>query len=350
MKKAFLAIVACALFVAACDDKKKESSEATESGSTMVAAPAFSGDSAYTFIEQQLAFGPRVPNTPAHVRGGDYIAAKLKAYGCEVTEQPFTAKAWDGTIIKGRNIIGSINPAAAKRILFSSHWDSRPRADNDSLAANHTKPVAAANDGASGVAVLLEMARTIQQAKTKPTVGIDLIFFDAEDWGDGDEAGNDKEKVGGKVDQAASEVDYIGFCLGSRYWAKNPHKPGYTAYYGVLLDMVGAKGATFPKEGYSLQFAPSVVQTIWNTASQLGYSQFFTDTDGAPILDDHIAPNTIAKIPVVDIIHQQSNGLSTFFPDWHTTEDDMRNIDRNTLKAVGQTLIQVAYNEQPNAA
>ncbi|MEZ0609334.1 M28 family peptidase [Fibrella sp. WM1] len=341
MKKAFLAIMACALFVAACDDKKNQSSEATESGSTMVAAPAFSGDSAYAFIEQQLAFGPRVPNTPAHVRGGDYIAAKLKAYGCEVTEQPFTAKAWDGTIIKGRNIIGSINPAAAKRILFSSHWDSRPRADNDSLAANHTKPVAAANDGASGVAVLLEMARTIQQAKTKPTVGIDLVFFDAEDWGDGDEVTGDREAASG-------DFDYIGFCLGSRHWAKNPHKPGYTAYYGVLLDMVGAKGATFMKEGYSMQYAPSVVQTVWNTASQLGFGQYFVDANGGAITDDHMAPNLIAKIPMIDIIHTSQVG--GFFPDWHTTEDDMRNIDRGTLKAVGQTLIQVAYNEQPNAA
>ena len=304
----------------------------------MVAAPTFSGDSAYRSIEQQLAFGPRVPNTPAHELGGNYIAAKLKEYGVEVVEQPFTVKGWDGTIIKGRNIIGVINPKATKRIFFSSHWDSRPYANADTVVANQSKPVPAANDGASGVAVLLEMARTIQQAKTKPAVGVDLIFFDAEDWGNG-------EKAVGDTEPASGQFDYIGFCLGSRYWAKNPHVPGYTAYYGVLLDMVGAKGATFPKEGYSMQYAPSVVQTIWNTASQLGYSQHFPDTNGSPITDDHMAPNLIAKIPTVDIIHL--NPVSgTFFADWHTTEDDMHNIDKTTLKAVGQTLVQVVYNEQ----
>jgi glutaminyl-peptide cyclotransferase len=346
MKQAFWAIVAFALITVACDDKKKAASGETQTSAiTQATAPTFAADSAYAFIEQQLAFGPRVPNTPAHVRGGDYIVAKLKAYGCEVTEQPFTAKAWDGTLIKGRNIIGSVNPQAAKRIFISSHWDSRPRADQDSTAADKTKPVPAANDGASGVGVMLELARTLQQAKTKPAVGVDFIFFDAEDWGDGEKAGGDKEPVGGRVDQAAADIDYIGFCLGSRHWAKNPHKPGYTAYYGVLLDMVGAKEATFQKEGWSMQFAPSVVQVVWNTASQLGYSQYFVDINGGAITDDHVAPNTIAKIPTIDIIHQRSNAASSFFPHWHTTEDDMRNIDRNTLKAVGQTLLQVLYNE-----
>ncbi len=338
MTKYILAAAMAALIVA-CGDNGKKSAESTASSPVMVAAPTFSGDSAYRSIEQQLAFGPRVPNTPAHERGGDYIAAKLKAYGVDVVEQPFTAKGWDGTIIKGRNIIGVINPKATKRIFFSSHWDSRPHANADSVVANQSKPVPAANDGASGVAVLLEMARTIHLAKTKPTVGVDLIFFDAEDWGNG-------EKAVGDTEPASGQFDYIGFCLGSRHWAKNPHIPGYTAYYGVLLDMVGAKGATFPKEGYSMQYAPSVVQTIWNTASQLGYSQYFQDANGSPITDDHIAPNLIAKIPTVDIIHL-SPLTSSFFPDWHTAGDDMHNIDRNTLKAVGQTLMQTVYNERP---
>jgi len=339
MKKTFLALVACALVTAACDDKKSSSSETTQTQTKMAAAPTFSGDSAYAFVEKQIAIGPRVPNTPAHVRGGDYIVATLKSYGVEVIEQPFSVKGWDGITVNGRNIIGVINPKAEKRLIFSSHWDSRRFSDQDSLEVNHKKPVPAANDGASGVAVLLEMARVIQQAKDKPTVGVDLIFFDAEDWGNGEKAVGDKEA-------GHPDIDYVGFCLGSRYWAKNPHKPGYTAYYGVLLDMVGAKGATFLKEGYSMQFAPSVAQTIWSTASQLGYSQYFVDKNGGPITDDHLAPNTIAKIPMIDIIHL--NAMSGgFFPDWHTAEDDMRNIDPNTLKAVGQTLVQAVYNEQP---
>ncbi|MEZ0485573.1 M28 family peptidase [Fibrella aquatica] len=339
MKKTLLAFLACALVIVACDDKKSSSSETTQTETKLVAAPTFSGDSAYTFIEKQIAIGPRVPNTPAHIRGGDYIVATLKSYGVEVIEQPFTAKGWDGVMVTGRNIIGVINPKAEKRLLFSSHWDSRRFSDQDSLATNYTKPVPAANDGASGVAVLLEMARVIQQAKEKPTVGVDLIFFDAEDWGDGQRAVGDKEA-------GYPDYDYLGFCLGSRHWAKNPHKPGYTAYYGVLLDMVGAKNATFLKEGYSMQFAPSVAQTIWNTASQLGYTQYFVDKAGGPITDDHLAPNTIAKIPMIDIIHLDTT-TGSFFEDWHTSEDDMRNIDPNTLKAVGQTLIQTVYNEKP---
>ncbi|MBO0936723.1 M28 family peptidase [Fibrella sp. HMF5335] len=334
----YILAAALAATIFACGDSGKKSTESTSSEPAMMAAPAFSGDSAYKSIEQQLAFGPRVPNTPAHERGGDYIVAKLKSYGVEIIEQPFTVKGWDGITVKGRNIIGVINPRATKRIFFSSHWDSRRFSDHDSIPANVKKPVPAANDGASGVAVLLEMARTIQQAKTKPAVGVDLIFFDAEDWGDGDKAVGDTEAASG-------QFDYIGFCLGSRHWAKNPHKPGYTAYYGVLLDMVGAKGATFLREGYSMQYAPSVVQTLWSTASRLGYGQYFPELNGGPITDDHMAPNLIAKIPTVDIIHL-STVTGSFFPDWHTAEDDMRNIDKNTLKAVGQTLLQAIYNEQ----
>lgn len=303
----------------------------------MVKAPAFSADSAYQFIEQQIAFGPRVTNTPAHEKAGDYMIAKLKQYGFEVTVQNFTPTAWNGTRLNARNIIGSLNPQAAKRILLATHWDSRPFADQDSVEANHGKPVLAANDAASGVAVLLELARTIQASQQKPTVGVDIIFFDAEDWGNSDKASKDYEaKVG-------DQVDFVGFCLGSRYWANNLHKPGYSAYYGVLLDMVGAKGATFMKEGYSTQFAGEVVNNLWKTASQLGYSQYFVDQGTGPITDDHIAPNLIAKIPMVDVIHY---GLSGFFPGWHTTHDDLSMIDKGTLKAVGQTLIQVLYNEQ----
>lgn len=324
------------LFIAACNSKQQSQSEG-QTQTTQTPAPAFNADSAYQYIEQQVAFGPRVPNTAAHQKAGDYMIAKLKQFGFEVTVQSFVATTWDGKKLNARNIIGSLNPQATKRILLASHWDSRPHADQDSVVADQKKPVPAANDGASGVGVLLEMARAIQQAKDKPTVGVDLIFFDAEDWGNGEKASGDTEKE-------SPNVDFVGFCLGSRYWARNPHKPGYSAYYGVLLDMVGAKGATFAREGYSVELAPGVVTTIWQTASQLGYSQYFVDQSGSAITDDHIAPNIIAKIPMIDIIH--TNVLTgAFFPAWHTDNDDMSNIDRNTLKAVGQTLLQAVYNE-----
>ncbi|QMW02182.1 M28 family peptidase [Spirosoma foliorum] len=340
MKKILLAFLVVVLSTSACRTKQSQSDTTKTAEQAVTAtAPAFNADSAYTYVEQQVKFGPRVPNTPAHVQTGNYLVAKLKQFGCTVIEQTFVANTWDGKKLNARNIIGSINPTATKRIVLASHWDSRPHADQDQDKADQTKPVTAANDGASGVGVLLELARSIQQNQQKPTVGIDIIFFDAEDWGNGEKASNDFEQASG------NQFDYIGFCLGSRYWSKNLHKPGYSAYFGILLDMVGAKGATFAKEGLSMQFAPTVVNNVWQTASRAGYSQYFVDTPGGQITDDHVAPNTIAKIPMIDIIH--TNVVTGgFFPAWHTAEDNMSNIDRATLKAVGQTLLQVLYNEQ----
>ncbi len=307
----------------------KDSSESTsEQTSAMATAPTFNADSAYTFVAKQVAFGPRVPNTNPHVQAGDYLVEMLKKYGFTVTEQPFVATTYDGKKLNARNIIGSYNPQASKRIMLASHWDSRPFADEDST--RKTQPVPGANDGASGVGVLLEIARTIHEASSKPDIGLDLMFFDAEDWGN----------------SAVATDKFGGFCLGSRYWVDHRHVPNYTAYFGVLLDMVGAKGATFPKEGYSTRNANEVVRTVWNTASQLGYSTYFLDQQGPAITDDHVPVNEVAKFPMIDIIHMHVNDLSrTFFDDWHTTGDTMENIDRNTLKAVGQTLLQVLYNE-----
>ena len=331
--------VAALLAATGCKSNTGDQTKASSDQPAMAKAPAFNADSAYAYTKQQVDFGPRVPNTPAHRRTGDYIIAKFKEFGCTVTVQEFTDTAWDGTKLQARNIIASLNPQVGKRIFISSHWDSRPVADDDSVVANRTKPVPAANDGASGgVAVMLEMARTIQQSSTKPGIGIDFVCFDIEDWGNSEKGDKDFETASGTI-------DYVGYCLGSRYWAKHLHKTGYSAYYGVLLDMVGGKGATFAKEQYSMQVAPSVVNTIWQTASKLGYSQYFVDTMGGSITDDHIAPNTIAKIPTIDII--QTNTLTgQFFPAHHTLQDDMRNIDKNTLRVVGQTLLQALYNEQ----
>ncbi|GAA4411356.1 M28 family peptidase [Nibrella viscosa] len=326
-KTTLIYLLATVLALGSCKSRQTPSETKAEQ-IKLAPAPVFNADSAYSYIERQVAFGPRVPNTPAHQRAGDYLVAKLKEYGWQVTEQPFTATTYDGKKLNARNIIGSFNPQAAKRILLASHWDSRPTADEGQGTQN--KPVPGANDGASGVGVLLELARTLQQSQNKPAVGVDIIFFDAEDWGNSEKASD----------------EYGGFLLGSKHWAANLHKPGYSAYYGLLLDMVGAKGATFLKEGTSMQYAPTVVNNIWQIASQLGYSQYFVDQLGATLTDDHVPVNTIAKIPMIDIIHLNTGGDRTFFEDWHTVEDDMRNIDRSTLKAVGQTLLQVLYNEE----
>ena len=329
------ALVCCSLtgmlFLDSC--KSKTSSEqTTEQLQKLVTSPEFNGDSAFQFVKKQVEFGARVPNTAAHKACGDYLISTLKKFGLEVTEQNFTPTTYDGKKLNARNIIASFNPKASKRILLTSHWDSRPFSDQDSVSK--MKPVLAANDGASGVGVLLEIARVVSFSGNKLNLGVDIILFDAEDWGNSEKA---TDKFG-------------GFCLGSQYWAANKHISNYTAYFGILLDMVGAKGATFPKEGYSVSMADGVVRNVWGIASQLGYSNYFIDKAGPSITDDHIPVNETAKIPMIDIIHiKQNDPERTFFDQWHTAHDDMENIDPKTMKAVGQTLIQVLYQESEPA-
>ncbi|CAG5071850.1 hypothetical protein DYBT9623_03832 [Dyadobacter sp. CECT 9623] len=331
--KRFTYIFSLTLLIYGC--KSNTSSEQTsEQAVKLVASPAFNPDSAYAFVQKQVDFGARVPNSKPHQLCGDYLVATLKKYGLQVTEQPFTPTTFDGTKLNARNIIGSFNPAASKRILLAAHWDSRPFSDQDSVVKD--KPVLAANDGASGVGVLLEVARVLSSQTTKPDIGVDIIFFDAEDWGSSDEP---------------TKMEYSGFCLGSQYWSANKHTPNYTAYFGILLDMVGAKGATFLKEGHSVQVAEEVVRQVWTTASRIGYNNYFIDERGTSITDDHWPVNKVAGIPMIDIIHTKQNSLAlTFFPQWHTSHDTMENIDPNTLKAVGQTLMQVLYQEAAGQA
>ncbi|MBA4852805.1 M28 family peptidase [Emticicia sp. BO119] len=321
----FITVVSC---------KQKPSSTENETEQIKLAsAPAFNADSAYTFIEKQVKFGPRVPNTSAHVKGGDWMVQKLKEYGFEVTEQHFKPTTFDGKVLNARNIIGSYNPTANKRILLAAHWDSRPFADKDSLKKEQA--IDAANDGASGVGILLEVARTIRINQQKLNIGVDIIFFDAEDWGEKDDMQPSQEKV--------------YWCLGSQYWASNLHKPNYSAYFGILLDMVGAQGATFPKEAQSVQFAGNITNQIWDIAERLGYSQYFIKQEGGGITDDHVFVNTVARIPMVDILHQEVNSNRTFGAYHHTHGDNMSIIDKNTLKAVGQTVVQVLYQEDSEA-
>ena len=286
--------------------------------------PAFNEDSAYSFIEKQVSFGPRVPNLKAHKECGDYLVAKLKSYGANVIEQRAEATTWDGVKLDMRNIIAQFNPEERKRVLLCAHWDSRPRADEDS--EEQDMPILGANDGASGVGVLLEVARHLQASL--PYVGVDIIFFDAEDWG---------------VSRAGSDT----YCLGSQYWSRNTHVPAYTARFGILLDMVGAKDAIFAWEGYSLQFAPGIAKKVWNAAAGLGYSNYFQKIERGGILDDHYFVNVEAGVPTIDIIQYDPATDSKFGAYWHTHDDDMDVISKPTLKAVGQTLLKVVYSEKP---
>lgn len=306
----------------------------------LVQAPPFSADSAFQFVKDQVSFGPRIPNSPAHRKAGDYMIEQLKKFGATVTVQAFEATTYDGQRLALRNIIGSYFPERQKRILLAAHWDTRPFADKDE---NPAAKFDGANDGASGVAVLLEMARALQ-AGQPPAVGVDIIFFDGEDWGHDTETW---DKIGkGKPANfpLPSGLD-SWWCLGSQHWSKNKHKPNYSAYYGILLDMVGAKNSHFFKEGVSMQYAPAVTNKIWKTASQLGYSSLFVNREVAGITDDHVFVNEIGKIPMVDIVHYDP--ALGFFGDYHhRTKDNLELISPETLEAVGRVLLAVIYSEE----
>lgn len=292
-------------------------------------SPDFNADSAYAFVEKQVRFGFRIPGTQAHSDCSDYLAAKLTGFGAQVMIQKAEITHYDGKNISIRNIIGSYHPEKEKRVLLFAHWDSRPFADEESDAGKQSQPIAGADDGASGVGALLEIARNLQQYPTE--VGIDIIFFDLEDWG-----------------QPSSTSDWVQgdwWCLGSQYWSEQPHTENYKAAYGILLDMVGAADATFLKEGYSMQYAANVLEKIWSTAAKLGYGNHFLPKSGGYITDDHLPVNRHHRAPSVNIINLKTDTRTGFAPHWHTHTDDMRHIDRNSLKAVGQTVMEVIYTE-----
>ena len=312
------------LLAFSCSNTSKKAERSTDI--PVISVPEFSADSAYLYVKKQVEFGPRVPNTSQHRACGDYLISSLKQFGAEVTVQEADLSTFDGTILKAKNIIGAYNPEAETRIMLFAHWDTRPWADNDKNEKNHKSPVMGANDGASGVGVLLELARIIN--KTKPSVGVDIIFFDAEDYG-------------------ASSGNEDSWCLGTQYWARNKHVPNYRARYGILLDMVGAPGATFYREQISDNYAKYVVDKVWSKAAELGYGQYFVDKPGGAITDDHVYVNQLAGIPAIDIIQYDPYSMTGFGNYWHTVNDTMENIDPNTLKVVGTTLLHVIYNEKP---
>lgn len=290
--------------------------------------PVFDQDSAYYYMERQMAFGYRIPNTAAHDSAAVYLAEELRRHGAEVIVQEAGVRAYDNTLLNAKNIIGSFRSEEQERVLLFAHWDSRPFADHDPDPANHRKPVPGANDGASGVGVLLEIARQI--GLSAPRIGVDIIFFDAEDYGI-------PEFYRGPYMQDS-------WALGTQYWVRHLHKPGYLAKYGILLDMVGGKDAMFAKEGFSMRYAPRIVEKVWMEARNLGYGQYFDDREGGFITDDHVYVNGIG-IPSIDIIEHDPESPTGFNRQWHTIQDTMEFIDRETLKAVGQTVLSVVYKE-----
>lgn len=327
----FFTGIIISIFLLTCKNEQpaKSPDKQTAAVSPGRVTPVFQRDTALAFVAKQVSFGPRVPNTPAHEQCKNWLVMKLKDFGAQVIEQNFQAKMYTGKSINGVNIIGQINPSARNRLVLAAHWDSRHIADSPLSTERKNEPILGADDGGSGVAVLLEIARQLHLDPNRPVnLGVDIVFFDAEDLGDPD--GEDNKS----------------WCLGSQYWAKNLHVNGYQPRYGILLDMVGARNARFPKEGYSMQIAPQLVNSIWDLAQSMGYGNYFDNAQAGAVTDDHFFVSTLARIPMIDIINLPLNPKNSSFGDhWHTHNDNLGVIDIRTLRAVGQVILEVLYRE-----
>ena len=305
------------LLQAGCGARGSAEGRAADSAAEAAPAPPaveFSADSAYAYLARQVEFGPRVTNSEAHARAADWLASELRRHGAEVTEQRADLKAFDGVTLHARNIFGRFNPGVPGRILLLAHYDSRPWADNDPDPANRSRAVDGANDGASGVAVLLEVARQLKASGS--SLPVDILFVDAEDRG--------------------TEGDDSSWALGARYFAQNPPVEGYAPDYAVLLDMVGGIDARFPREYISQVNAPGLNDRFWQAARIAGHADRFPQSVGAAVTDDHVE---LLKqgIPAIDIIEYREG--AGFNPAWHTISDNLSNISRETLGAVGETLM-----------
>jgi len=294
--------------------------------------PSFSADSAYRYVAEQMQFGARIPSTHGHQLCAAYLAHKLREFGAEVVVQHGQKINYAGQPQSIINIVGRYPGKLGKEaILLCAHYDTRPWSDEEEEYDQRFLPVPGANDGASGVGVLLEIARQIQLAQNDSVSHspVDIVFFDCEDMGTPDfYTGQPRENT---------------WCLGSQLWSEE-YAYGYNHVgsekyeFGILLDMVGAPGAVFPKEYYSMQGASNYVEKIWRGAAKLGYQHYFVSTTSYPIIDDHYYVSSVAGFPCVDIIHYDA-AAHTFPYWWHTLQDDMQNIDKNTLQAVGETVL-----------
>ncbi|MDE0561206.1 M28 family peptidase [Algoriphagus sp. NF] len=319
-------ILLLSAFAWACSSEKTTETKVPEV--VVKPYPTFSADSAYAFIEKQVSFGPRVPGTTGHANTKAWIIDQLESWNWSVQTQDFQAKTYDGLTWDLSNIIASYNPQATKRILLAAHWDTRRIADKDTERID--EPIDGANDGGSGVGVLMEIARVIGSGDLKPDVGIDIILFDGEDDGEPETA-------------RVRDNSQVWWCLGSQHWSQNKHTPNYSAYYGILVDLVGAKGARFYREGYSRQYASGILKKVWDHASKLGHSAFFINQDSPEILDDHLFVNKYAQIPMIDIIEfSPQYGFGHYH---HTHQDNLDLIDKKPLQAVGETVLFTVFQE-----
>lgn len=321
-----LSLLSLILMSASCGGEKEGSRESAAEGETRtVVETPFSADSAYAYVARQVAFGPRVPGNEAHKQCAAFLSEELRRYGLDVIEQPMTLTAYDGTRLECVNVIGQYRPEAKERVLLFAHWDTRPYADAESDPAKWHTPIDGANDGGSGVGVLLEIARLLQSEELRDGLGVDIILFDAEDYGVPQfaEYDGDTESTWG---------------MGAQYWAKNPHTPDYRADLGILLDMVGGEGAAFYREYFSQESAGRAVTEVWQTAHELGYGSYFHNAVGGGLVDDHVFVIRHRRIPCLDIVDYDPARPTGFPATWHTLDDTMEHISRGTLQAVGSTV------------
>lgn len=296
-------------------------------------APTAHADSLFASVKKQVDFGPRVPGTEAHRACADWVVAELVRLGADtVIQQTGTVKAYNGRELPLRNIIARFHADRRQHVLLMAHYDTRPMADKDKDPALQGKPIDGANDGGSGVAVLLEIARHLR-ALPVDAPGVDLFFTDVEDHG---------QPTGGMITTESSET----WCLGSQYFARNPVPKDYTARFGILFDMVGGRDARFYKEAYSVQTAGHIVNKVWKTAAATGHGTWFVNEVKMWVgVDDHVFINRDLGIPVIDIIEHHP-ATNAFNPTWHTHDDAIANIDPNTLRAVTQTTLEVLWRER----
>jgi Zn-dependent M28 family amino/carboxypeptidase len=315
----YIFLLVFCLAYTSCKNDPSKTSNISETPKPKAIIPKVDGDSAYHFIEKQLSFGVRVPGTQSHIQTKDWIVQKMKTYGAEIKIQEFTTSFLTVKNVKAYNIIASINPEKEKRVALFAHWDSRLIAEKDKNSALKDKPIPGAIDGGSGVAVLLEIAR---QLKLNPIdLGVDFVFFDAEDQGN--------ESLGDS------------WCLGSQYWAKSVKDNKSKPEFGILLDLVGAKGATYSKEEISARMAGGIQNKIWALASAMGKGNLFINSPIGAITDDHYYVTTIAGIPTVDIIETKPSG---YFSDYHHTHNDnLDALDKDNLASVIQVVLAVIY-------
>ena len=297
------------LLAAACRDARPQTS--------------FSGQAALGYVKTQLAFGPRIPGSAGHRKTGDWIVQTMRPLADTVIEQRWNHVTVHGDTLPLRNILARYKPALKERILYLTHWDTRPVADASPILADQHKPLPGANDGASGVAMFIALAEVLK--KTPPQYGVDLLFVDGEDYGN-----------------FARDQDVL---IGSKYFADHLPSPDYRPLYGVLWDMIGDADLRIFQEVNSIQSAPEIVARVWQTAEDLGYKKYFVPQAGSPVTDDHIPliKKGLRVIDVIDIDYVEQNGPKDYH---HTIYDTIDKLSAHSLQVVGDVAVTLVSGKE----